>query len=250
MPDLGQSIVASDAARLRPLVGTPDENVANPSPAVDEEKEPFLEVRKLRTQFLDYLETKVDEIEEQKQGRHYYHGAQYTREQIEVLKRRHQPPLTWNRINRKINGIVGVVERQRSDPKALPRHIRSEQGANIATQVIRYVLEANDFKGIDPWCVLQSCIDGIAGVQKVITKDDVGQPDIALPWVIGDEYFYDPKSYKADFSDARYEGLSKWMDLGEAIELFPDKEEELRGLIQGDSDLTTNALSEADARYI
>jgi hypothetical protein len=243
MPDLSATgqIASSDAARLAPLVGTPNENDDPLPPSTGEEKEPFLEVRKLRTQFIDYLTTKVDEIEEQKEARHYYHGAQWTAEQINVMRRRRQPPITWNRTSRKINGIVGTVERQRSDPKAMPRHVRSEQGANIATQVIRYVLEANDFKGIDPWCVLQSAIDGIAGVQKVLTKDDKGQVDIALPWVIGDEYFYDPTSYKADFSDARYEGISKWIDLGEAIELFPDKEDELRGLIQGDSDMTTNA---------
>src|SRR6185312_9472571 len=82
---------------------------------------------------------------------------------------------------------------------------------------------------------------GIAGVQLVLTKDDEGQPDISLPLVIGDEFFYDPKSYRIDFSDARYMGISKWLDIGEAIELFPDKEEQLRGMIEGDSDLTTNA---------
>jgi hypothetical protein len=240
MPNLGQSMGSADAARLAPLVGIPDKESAPVSPIDDEEKEPFLPVGKLRTMFIDYLTTKVDEIEEQQRSRRMYHGAQWTAEQIRILKQRHQPPITWNRINRKINGIIGVVERQRSDPKALPRHIRSEQGANLATQVIRYVLESNDFKGIDPWCLLQASIDGIAGVQKVLTKDDQGETDIALPWVIGDEYFYDPKSYRADFSDARYEGVSKWLALGEAIELFPDKEEQLRGLISGDADLTTN----------
>ena len=233
---------AMDAARMRPLVSDKDEKTPeNRAAEADEDKATFLDVRKLRTQYIDYLTSKTDEIEEQKDSRHYYHGAQWTPDQINILRRRRQPPLTWNRISRKINQIIGVVERLRSDPKALPRHVRSEQGADIATQVIRYVLESNDFKGIDPWCLLQSCIDGIAGVQLVLTKDDQGDVDISLPWVIGDEYFYDPKSYRADFSDRRYEGISKWFDIDEAIELFPDKEDELRGLIQGDSDLTTNA---------
>jgi hypothetical protein len=245
MPDtsaIGQSIAASDAARLAPLVGVPQDQQTGPiSPTFDDEKEPFLDVRKLRTQFIDYLTSKTDEIEEQKDSRHYYHGAQWTPEQINIMRRRRQPPLTWNRVGRKINGIIGVVERQRSDPKALPRHVRSEQGADLATQVIRYVLDANDFKGVEPCCLLQSAIDGIAGVQTVLTKDDEGQTDIALVDVIGDEYFYDPKSYRQDFSDSRYEGISKWLDIGEAIELFPDKEDQLRGMIEGDSDLTTNA---------
>ena len=232
-----------NAARLAPLVGASEKDRPENRPqATDaEDKEQFLDVRKLRTQYLDYLTTKTDEIEEQQDSRRYYHGAQWSGEQINILRRRRQPPLTWNRTARKINQIIGVVERLRSDPKALPRHVRSEQGADIATQVIRYVLDSNDFKGIDPWCLLQSSIDGIAGIQLVLTKDDEGEVDISTPWVIGDEYFYDPKSYRIDFADVRYEGISKWFDIDEAIDLFPDKEDELRGLIQGDSDLTTNA---------
>ncbi len=244
MANVWDQAATGDTARWAPQVAVRENNEKSPENRpqdVDEEKQQFLDVRKLRTMFLDYLTTKVDEVEEQKDARRYYHGCQYSPDQINILRRRRQPPLTWNRVSRKINGIVGVVERLRSDPKALPRHIRSEQGANIATQVIRYVLEANDFKGVDPWCLLQSCIDGVAGVQLVLTKDDEGQLDIATPWVIGDEFFYDPKSYRVDFADARYMGISKWFDIDEAIELFPDKEDQLRGLIEGDSDLTTNA---------
>ena len=181
------------------------------------------------------------EIEEQKDARRYYHGAHYTAEQIRILRGRHQPVVTWNRVGRKINAIVGLVERMRSDPKAEPTSPSSEQAANIATDVVREILDANDWKGVEPWCLLQSGIDGVAGVQQVLTKGDKGDPDVALPWVIGDEYFYDPKSYRLDFGDVRYEGIAKWLDVEEAIELFPDKEELLRGLIQGDTDLTTNA---------
>jgi hypothetical protein len=200
----------------------------------------FLEVGKLRTQYLDYLQSKDDEIEEQKVARHYYHSAQLTGEQLKVLRDRHQPAMVWNRVGRKINGIVGLVERSRSDPKAQPRSVKSEQGANIATQVIRYVLDDNDWKGVDPWCLLQACIDGIAGVQMVLSTGDEDDPDISLPWVIGDEFFYDPTSYRLDFSDARYMGISKWIDLDQAIEMFPDKQEMLEGLVEGSADLTSN----------
>jgi hypothetical protein len=233
----------ADAARLRPLIAPPRENERGQREEVvgDDDKEQFLSVRTLRQQYLDYLISKQDEIEEQKEARHYYHSAQYSNDQIRILRLRHQPVLTWNRMARKINSIVGLVERMRSDPKALPRSPKSEQGAEIGTQTVRYVLDANQWKSIDPWCILQASIDGIAGVQLVLTKGDKGDPDIAMPWVIGDEYFYDAKSYRLDFEDNRYEGIAKWLDLDAAIELFPDKEEDLRGLIEGDSDMTTYA---------
>ena len=240
---LADQIERSDASRLAPLVRQPreDEDTSVRTSVEDENPEQFLPVEKLRTQYTDYLDTKVDEVQEQQDARRMYHGAHWTGDQIRILRLRHQPPMTWNRIARKINGIVGLVERSRSDPKALPRTPKSEQSAEIATQAIRYVLDSNQFKNIDPWCLLQCGIDGVAGVQMVLTQGDKGDPDIALPWVIGDEYFYDPKSYRLDFKDVRYEGIARWLDIGEAIELFPDKEDLLRSLIQGDADLTTNA---------
>lgn len=241
MVDIAGQLLASGAARQGAPIGDPRAKpVRREDVSVDEDKAQFLPVRKLQQQYLDYLQSKAEEIDEQQTSRRYYHGAQYSADQIKILRKRHQPPLTWNRIARKINAIVGLVERGRSDPKALPRHIKSEAGADIATQVIRYVLDENDWKGIDPWCLLQSCIDGIAGVQMVLVEGDQGDPDIALPWVIGDEYFYDPTSYRLDFSDALYHGISKWIDVDEAIQMFPDKEEELKGLTSGDADLTSN----------
>lgn len=233
---------ALGAARMAAQPAMPgNDNVENAAPAESEDRVAFLDVRALRNQFFDYLSAKTDEIEEAKEARRMYHGAHWTADQIRILRQRRQPPITWNRINRKINGIVGVVERLRSDPKALPRHPRSEQGADLATQTVRSVLDGNDFKGMDPWCLMQGCVDGIAGVQIVLTKDDMGQPDIGVIPIIGDEFFYDPTSYLPDFSDAGYLGIAKWISFDKALSLFPGKEETLRGLIQGDSDLTTNA---------
>ena len=244
MPDVIDQVQAADAARLAPLIRlAPDEDPRRGPDNVtgDDDDRQFLDVRKLREQYIDYLTTKVDEVQEQQDARRYYHGAQWTAKQIETLRRRHQPALTWNRVSEKINQIVGVVERMRSDPKALPRSAKSEQGAGLATQVVRTVLEENDWKGVEPWCLLQAGIEGVAGVQLVLTQGDQKDPDIGISWVVGDEYFYDPKSYRQDFRDNRYEGISKWMDLDEAISLFPDKEEQLKGLVAGDSELTTNA---------
>lgn len=235
--------MAQDDERQRPPVSgkSSQRKQDKPHAGSEDDNEQFLDVRVLRDQYMDYLTLKVDEIEEQKNARRYYHSVQYTAEQLRILKLRHQPPMTWNRISRKLNGIIGLMERMRSDPKSEPTSPKSEAGADIATHVIRTVLDTNEWKMVEPWCLLQASIDGIGGVQMVMTKGDEGDPDIALPWVIGDEYFYDPKSYRPDFSDARYQGISKWLDIDEAIELFPDKEDVLRGLIQGDSDLMTNA---------
>lgn len=236
----------SDRARRTPLIQdnnpVEDKRSRDVTPFGSNEEEMFLPVRTLRQQYIDYLDIKVDEIEEQKENRRYYHGAQLTDEQRRVLRLRHQPIQIWNRIGRKVNGIVGLVERMRSDPKAEGRDPKSEAGAEIANQSIRYVLDANQFKTvIEPCCLLQDGIEGIAGTQLVLIKGDKGDPDLGIYNVIGDEFFYDPKSYRFDFSDARYKGIAKWVALDAAIEMFPEQAELLESLFQGDSDLTTNS---------
>jgi hypothetical protein len=201
----------------------------------------FLPVSRLRRQYMDYLTGKALEIEEQKEARHYYHAAQWTAEQVRIMRARGQPIITYNRVGRKINGICGLIERMRQDPKAFPRKPSNEDGAEVATATVRYVLDGNDWKTRDSECLRQAAIEGIAGVELKLVAGDKGDPDIDMRPVFGDDYFYDPRSYRYDFSDKMYDGLAKWLDVEEAVELFPDQEETIRNLVENGNDLTTHA---------
>ena len=190
----------------------------------------------------DYLSAKVLEYSEQQQSRHFYHGSQWTPEEIRVLRNRRQPVITFNRTARKIDQIAGVVGRMRQDPKAFPRNPQNADGAEVATQCVRSVLDGSDWEFLDAYCACQAAIEGIAGVELKLVDGDHQDPDLAMDFIFGDDFFYDPRSYKPDFSDARYMGIAKWLDVEAAVELFPDKENELRTLmVETGFDLTTHA---------
>jgi hypothetical protein len=211
----------------------------------------YFPVTRLRQQYTDYLATKVLEYEEQKVSRHYYHGAHWTAEEIRILRQRKQPIITFNRINRKVDGITALVQRLRQDPKAFPRSPKNAGGAELATQCIRAALDGMDFKYLDFECTKQAAIDGIGGIELKLIEGDHGDPDIGGDFIFGDDFFYDPRSYKPDFSDARYMGIAKWLDVEAAIELFPDKEEELRTLmVDTGFDLTTHSDREFKWVYV
>jgi hypothetical protein len=215
---------------------------ANAREDTDADAQGFLPVSRLRQQYLDYLAAKTSEYDEQKQARHYYHGAQWTAEEIETLRRRRQPIVTFNRTGRKIDQIVGLLLRLRQDPKAYPTNPRNADGAEIATQCVRTVLEASDWSFLDAYCAGQAAVEGIGGVELKLVAGDHRDPDVGIEFVFGDDFFYDPRSCKPDFSDARYLGIAKWLDVEAAVELFPDKAEELRTLLaDAGSDLTTHA---------
>jgi len=208
-------------------------------------------VSRLRQQYLDYLAAKVLEYEEQKLSRHYYHGAQWTPEEIRVLRERRQPVITYNRTARKIDGVAGLLQRLRQDPKAYPRNPRNADGAEIATQSVRSVLDANEWQFLDNYCATQAATEGIAGIELKLIEGDHDDPDVGADFIFGDDFFYDPRSFKPDFSDARYMGIAKWLDVEAAIELFPDKEEELRTLmVETGFDLTTHADREYKWVYV
>ena len=50
--------------------------------------------------------------------------------------------MTINRIARKIDGVVGLIERLRQDPKAYPRTPKHEQAADLASLMLKHARAA------------------------------------------------------------------------------------------------------------
>jgi hypothetical protein len=214
----------------------------------------FFPATRLRQQYTDYLSTKVEEYEEQKISRHYYHGAQWTPEEIRALRARRQPIITFNRVSRKVDNIAMLVQRLRQDPKCFPGNQRSVQGADLATSCLRSALAGlceGGFEYLDFEITKQAAMEGIGVLELKLVEGDHGDPDVGGDFVFGDDFFYDPRSYKPDFSDARYMGVAKWLDLEAAIELFPDQEDKLRSLlVETGFDLTTHSDREYKWVYV
>lgn len=193
----------------------------------------------LKRAYLDYLGTKREEIDEQQDARRFRHASQWTSEQIRQLNARKQPIVTINKISRKIHGVVGTLAKLKQDPKAYPRTPKHEEGAELATAVLRYVLDSQEWDAKDPICAEFAAVDGYAGLELNLVAGDQGDHDIELEVLNPDSFFYDPRSYKHDFSDARYMGVGKWFELEEAIEMWPQHEDELRASLESGSELTS-----------
>jgi hypothetical protein len=184
---------------------------------------------KLREWYRSYQDLKQPEMDEAREARKYYHGDQWTQKERKALEERGQPIITINRTSRKINGIVGLCERLRQDPKAYPRTPQHEAGADLATAALRFVMDENLWPELTRKVAYDLCSSGIGGVEFDTQPTDDQSEDVTIAPVEPETFFYDPRSIKAEFSDCRFMGVAKWMDLDAAIELFPDKEEELNG---------------------
>lgn len=211
-----------------------------PSGTVSTAGAPQVDHGKLKREYLGYLNNKSEEIREQQDARRYYHGSQWTSKQIKALNARKQPVVTYNRIGRKINAVVGLLERQRQDPRGYPRTPKHEEGAEIATAVLRYVCDEQNWPEKSLMAGLNGSVDGIGGIEIVLEQGDRGDIEVGFEEVDPSSFFYDPRSLKADFSDGRYQGVGKWADVDMLITMFPDKAQEIRDSVNSGSELTSN----------
>lgn len=213
--------------------------VAPPAPLVQGRS-----LTRLKQDYLNYLDAKRTEIDEQQEARRYYHGAHWTAKQIKTLNQRKQPVVTYNRMARKINAVVGLLERQRQDPKGYARTPRHEDGAEVATAVLRYVLDEQRWQEKSPIAGLNGAVDGIGGLELTLEAGDLGDTEIGFEVVEPSGFFYDPTSTRADFSDASYMGIGKWADAAELLAAFPDKQREIEASVDLGSELTSSPDSD------
>jgi hypothetical protein len=358
-----------------------------PSLAVDNtrEEEDDYDVAKLRRQYQDFQGAKREELKEQRIARHYYAGDQWSSDELKILKARRQPAITRNRIARKIDAVVGLVERLRQDPKAYPRSPPpalpqgiaavmgdvgipphpgdpasmplpqagdegmgvpptglaaglglagppppnpasppgigtpmpeggsggpplpaqppgalppspggqpggpppppqqdeddepgdlQEEGADVATAAIRYVLDNCEWQTHSTNAAREGAINGVGGIELALEEGDHSKrqpqadmswdmigalegeqrdqvdPDVTMADIDPDTVFYDPRSMRLDFSDARYMGVAKWLDLDLAREMFPDQEEQLNGLVSVGTEIETWQQRDRERRWI
>jgi hypothetical protein len=156
--------------------------------------------------------------------RRYYDNfddSQWTEAEKATLRKRKQPITTLNRIKSKINYLVGVEAQRRSLPKAFQRNPQDEDGANAATDALRYVIEDQRFPRTRTACFKNMAIEGACGVEVSVyqAQDDV---KISINQIAWDRMFWDPHSREPDFSDAKYLGQVVWKDLEEARAEYPD----------------------------
>jgi hypothetical protein len=202
-------------------------------------KKGYWSLQRLKRAYLDYLGTKREEIDEQQDSRRFINGSQWTQAQLNDFKNRKQPTTTNNKVVRKIDGIIGTLERLKQDPKAYPRTPMHEEGAELATGALRYALDVQNWSAKDPICARMCASEGIGGLEFNLISGDRGDTEVELAVVQTDSFFYDPRSYLHDFSDAAFMGVGKWMDVDSAVDVFPDYEDEIRDSVETGGELSS-----------
>jgi hypothetical protein len=166
-----------------------------------------------------------------------YDDGQWDEREKQILLRRGQPIVTMNRIKRKVNFLCGIEQKARSDPRAYARKPKNERQAEVATDVLDYIENAVRFDKVASESFRGMCIEGICAVD-VCYEQGSGAEGIDCKEIDFDQFFYDPRSRRRDFSDARYLGYHNWYDLDDALAMFKDSkdaEAALKGSLSGET---------------
>lgn len=173
------------------------------------------------------LNTLVDWFEESEEAtdaarkaserdRDYYDGKQLTSAEKEALRKRGQPDIVINRIQPKINYLMGFEAGTRTDPRAYPRNPQDEGASEAATDALRFVADKSDAQQKFSRVWENMLIEGYGGVELVLEPTGPDDGEIVIQEWDWDRLFYDHHSRKLDFSDARYMGGVIWMDAEDA----------------------------------
>ncbi|MBO6549111.1 MAG: hypothetical protein JJ964_05770 [Rhizobiales bacterium] len=186
----------------------------------------FLSGKKLLTQFRTWRDVKQLERGHQKEYWRYYHGDHWTEDELDTLRQRNQPPTYYNEIRRKVNGVVGTEEQMRRDPKAFGRNpnMDDENAANVATKSIRFTCDNNRMAWQAAEVLRNGIVAGISGIRYDIDEDN---EEISFDVVDEAHTFYDPRSKKTDFSDAKFLGICHWVDKNDAKALLSSDNEKI-----------------------
>jgi hypothetical protein len=207
-------------------------------------------VVKRRREFENYAFAKGREVDEQRLSWRYYHIDQWTQDQLRILKRRSQPAITFDRTGRKIDSLSGTIRRLRTDPKAYPNTPRGENGAEVATQVIRTINDASMAEDLEVECCRDALIHGIGVSELMMSKGDKADPDLRFGYTDPRTWFYDPRSTKTNFNDTRFHGVYKWADADELEDVFPEKNDLIRQSINNDGGYWTAFDTDREPMWI
>ena len=125
--------------------------------------------------------------------REYYDHNQWTKEELDELKKRGQPAIVINKIHDKVSLLCGMERKATHQPKGFPRTPKEDRGrrrnAGAALHLRRQQLRHR------PLAVFENMlVEGAGGAELGLEDDGKGGANITITHVPWDRIWYDPHS--------------------------------------------------------
>lgn len=131
-----------------------------------------------------YLDATHDARQRSERARDYKDGYQWTAKERQVLASRNQPCITNNRIKPKVQFLIGMEQKTRTDPKAYPRFPDDTDVAEVSTDALRFIEDNNHSKQAFSRGFEYFLVEGTEG-HEIIAEQKNGRFEVAhniIPW--------------------------------------------------------------------
>lgn len=156
----------------------------------------------------------------------YYHNRQFTADQLSILRKRGQPPETFNIIKAFTRMLLGYYSTVVNTVRVNPMQQDDIINAAVLGDIVNQILRTNNFNSEGDKIKLDALLTGLlcsyVDVLETGEFDEFGRPkyNITVHHIPSMEVVMDPMSRLDDYSDARYIHRFKWMSEEELIKKF------------------------------
>ncbi len=174
---------------------------------------------KLRRMFREAAEATDEQRRHAREDRDYFDGPhQIDRAMRAKLQKMRVPEVYHNKIKQSVSRVLGLMDSNETSPEAIARNADGENAADLVTEILRYQADHTELNSTLAYVSQDYFVEGIGAVKvEVDHKDNCDVQHLRY-----DEFYYDPHSIKADFSDASYLIHAYWTDIKAVRRMWPD----------------------------
>ena len=154
---------------------------------------------------------------ENERSRDYYHNRHYSTEQMDIFRRRNQPPETFNVIKSFADLLLGYYSSVVNAVKITPQQESDTLTARLLHDVVQYTLDYNRFSSQADKMKLEGILTGLMCVYYDVVEtgkyDEFNRPilRIRITPIETRNVAIDPLSKEYDYSDARFIHHFEWV---------------------------------------
>ncbi len=203
-------------------------------------KEKF-SVKDVITKFKHAYEAKKKWIDAALEDIRFTLGKQWDDEDVAKLEAIAVRPLTINKIRPNLFLLTGIEAQNRTDWKAFPKGEEDGLKAEVTTALLKNVAESSELEYIQSEQFEEALMVGECYLEPYLSYErSITSAEMQFKKTSATNIFPCPGYTKYDLSDAPYVfKLTQELSEDQVLELFPDKEKEIKNLIATQIDLKT-----------
>lgn len=176
-------------------------------------------------------------------------GDQWTLADKQKLKRKGKPALSINIMKKPIDLVIGHQRQNFQDLKVLPIEGADEVGADVLTQLFKWIMSAQGASSYISYAFQDAAIGGLGWVAPEMNYDrDILNGDFMLQTVSPFSIYFDPAFKDISLRDCTYLMRVEWMSKSRAKALYPEHEKDI--IILGNATSHGEHMAPSDTRYM